>query len=266
MNKSTTKELKINSDILGKQMAAQVYLPAEYDNLEELPVLYFLHGRSGDENLLHHLDMQVIADKMTAEGEIVPMIIVCPRMENSRGVNSSSIAKDILCPLGSDRIVNLGRYEDYFIEEIVPLVDKSFKTIKNKKGRFIGGASAGGYAAILYALKYQYMFSRVGAHMPAIELQLEEDAKVYFKDLYAWKENDPIFLCKNNKISSDLSFYLDAGDRDEGEFYKSCAILHDLLKEKGIIVQNHVFPGNHSPAYVLSNIKKYFKFYGSSNI
>jgi len=263
MNKSEVKELEFNSDILGKQMAVQVYLPAEYDSLVELPVLYFLHGRSGDENILHHLGMQDHADKMISEGEIKPMIIVCPRMENSRGVNSSIIAKDLPCPMGSDRTINLGRYEDYFINEIVSLVDRSFKTIKNKEGRFVGGASAGGYAALLYALKYQNMFSRVGGHMPAVEIELEEDAKVYFKDIQVWQENDPIFLSKKNNISSDLSFYLDAGDRDEGEFYKSCAILHDILKEKGIVSQNYVFSGNHSAEYILSNIDKYLKFYAS---
>ncbi|MBU3187785.1 hypothetical protein [Clostridium estertheticum] len=39
--------------------------------------------------------------------------------------------------------------------------------------------------------------------------------------------------------------------------------MHEILKEKGINSQNHVFPGNHSAEYIQSNIEKYLKFYGS---
>ena len=55
MKKSTVKHINFYSKILNKTMGINVYLPKEYDNMHPLPVLYFLHGRSGDETILTEL-------------------------------------------------------------------------------------------------------------------------------------------------------------------------------------------------------------------
>ena len=162
----------------------------------------------------------------------------------------------------NNRTINLGMYEDYFIKEIIPLTDKTFNTIKDRKGRYIGGASAGGYVALHNIFRHQDIFSKVGGHMPALELELEEDAKLYYKNMGAWEKYDPIYIARNNNIYSDIDVYLDAGDKDEGKFYEGCSILHKILKEKGIKSQNNVFTGHHSVEYIKSNIEKYLKFYG----
>lgn len=54
----------------------------------------------------------------------------------------------------------------------MPLKDKTFNTIKNRKVRYIGGAYAGGYIALYNAFQHQHMLSKVGGHMPALKLQL----------------------------------------------------------------------------------------------
>ena len=51
----------IDSRILGKEMNLAVYRPAVNDN-SALPVLYFLHGRTGNESLLQWLGMEKTAD------------------------------------------------------------------------------------------------------------------------------------------------------------------------------------------------------------
>ncbi|CEJ73084.1 esterase [[Clostridium] sordellii] len=137
MSQSKVEILNFNSNILGKEMKVFVYLPEGYDNLTPLPVLYFLHGRSGNENIMFELDIKSKADKMIKNREINPMIIVCPRMENSRGLNSSLICKEVI-NIKDNRVINLGMYEDYFMKEIIPLIDKSFNTINDRKQRFIG--------------------------------------------------------------------------------------------------------------------------------
>ncbi len=73
------------------------------------------------------------------------------------------------------------------------------------------------------------------------------------------KNYDPIYIARNDNISSDIDVYLDAGDRDEGGFYEGCLILHKILQEKGVNSQNHIFTGNHSAEYIQSNIEKYLK-------
>ena len=71
-------------------------------------------------------------------------------------------------------------YEDYFINEVIPTIDNKFKTLKNRNSRFVGGASVGGYIALHNAFRHPDLFSKVGGHMPAIELQLEKEDKAYF--------------------------------------------------------------------------------------
>ncbi len=261
MNSSRIEETAFYSNTLGKEMHLLVYLPDCYDNDKSFPVLYFLHGRSGDETILLEAEINTTADQMIGNKEIVPMIIVCPRLENSRGINSSEISNRVEDTYG--RVINIGRYEDYFIEEVITLIDQRFKTIKDRKGRFIGGASAGGYAALHLAFRHQDLFIKVGGHMPALELKLEEEDKPYFPDHETWEKYDPIALAKNQAIASDLKVYLDAGNQDEGGFYEGCSVLQKILEQKGINSLNHVFPGHHNVEYIKSNMRKYLMFYGN---
>ena len=62
------------------------------------------------------------------------MIIVCPNIDNSRGINSSNEYKEIQGKYG---IVNLGLYEDYLIKEVIPFIDKNFNTVNDRKNRYI---------------------------------------------------------------------------------------------------------------------------------
>lgn len=103
-------------------------------------------------------------------------------------------------PEDNNRIINLGMYEDYFIKEIVPLTDKTFNTIKDRKGRYIGGISAGGYAALHNTFRHQHMFSKVGGHMPALELKLEDEDKPYYKDIGVWEKYDPQYILQKTII------------------------------------------------------------------
>ena len=258
---SKIDHIKIQSNILDKEMGLTVYTPASYGNGQRLPVLYFLHGRSGDENIMYELDIRNIADRMISESLIKPLIIVCPRMENSRGLNSAEECHDVVSTDG--RIINLGRYEDYFIKEIMAFVDGHYNTWSHRNGRFIGGVSAGGYAALNLGMRYPDLFSRIGGHMPAVELQLDEEDMPYFKNLDMWRANNPLLTAAKCSLGSDCKIYIDAGDEDEGGFYNGYLRLYKTLNTRGIDVQNHIFKGHHNMEYIKSNIEKYIAFYGS---
>lgn len=261
MNSLTIKNINFHSKILNKNMGVNVYLPKEYDSKNTpLPVLYFLHGRSGDENIIFNLKIAKVADKMIKDKKIKPLIIVCPRIENSRGINSSQKCKEVLSSSGIT--INIGMYEDYLIKEVIPLIEEKFSTIKERNSRYIGGVSAGGYAALHNCFRHQDMFIKAGGHMPAIELNLEDEDKPYFPAYSIWEKYDPITIAKTNDISSDIKIYLDSGDEDEGHFYDGCKILYEILKEKNISCENHIYKGHHNEEYIISNIEKYLMFYG----
>ncbi len=181
----TIQHSVFHSEILDKQMAISTYIPDTHNQYGKLPILYFLHGRGGDENFIELLDVKSVADSLISSSIINPLIIVCPRMENTRGLNTDS-ESSVGDNLGS--IVNVGRYEDYFINEVIPFAEMKYEISE----RFIGGASAGGYAAIHYGLKYPSLFSRIGGHMPAIEIELEESDIQYYGDEEGFHLNNPL--------------------------------------------------------------------------
>lgn len=247
----------INSKILGKNMKMLIYIPPKYENIN-LPVLYFLHGKSGNESILKELAMDKTANGLIKNHTISPFIIVCPYIANSRGINSSQTYEEVQ---GRYDIVHKGLFEDYIVKEVIPFIDSHHKTIKNRKSRFIGGISAGGYAALHIGLNHQNVFSKIGAHMPAIDLKYEDEDECYFENKEMWLKYDPITIAKNKKIS-DLKVFLDCGNKDEGRFYMACKKLYEILKSKNVNVENHIFKGHHNVEYIISNLEKYYKFYG----
>ena len=180
----------IHSGILGKDMNLAVYCPDGYENTD-LPVLYFLHGRSGNETLLQWLGIDKTADELISTGEIKPFIIVCPNLDNSRGINSSDTYREIRGRYG---MVHQGRYEDYLIREVIPYIDNTFHTVNNREGRYIGGISSGGYTALHFGLRYQELFSKIGGHMPAIDLSYADEDEPYFADEAMWLKYDPVTI------------------------------------------------------------------------
>ena len=137
---------KVESRFLGKMMNLSVYCPNG-----------FLHGRTGDERMLQQLGMDAAADALIKAGEIKPLRIVCPNMDNSRGINSSETYQEISGKYG---VVHKGRYEDYLVEEIIPYVDHAFPTIKDRSARYIGGISSGGYTALSIDPRHPDLFSK----------------------------------------------------------------------------------------------------------
>lgn len=250
--------IEIYSKNLNKEMSLSVYVPDKY-KFKKLPVLYFLHGRSGSEKILEQLKLDKIMDNLINNQKIKPFIIVCPNMDNSRGLNSSLEYKE---DEGKHGIVFKGLYEDYFINEVIPYIDKNYNTLKTRDSRYIGGISSGGYAALHNGFRHNELFSKVGGHMPAIDLSFEDEDECYFESEKMWLKYDPITIAQNVELKN-LSVYLDDGDQDEGQFYLACEKLSNILKEKKINVQNHIFEGKHDGEYILKNIEKYLLFYGN---
>ena len=244
------------SRILKKEMKLAIYSPDSFGNIA-LPVLYFLHGRTGNETLLQRLEIDKTADILIEKDEMKPLIIVCPNLDNSRGINSSETYQEVDGKYG---VVHKGRYEDYLLNEIIPFIDSKFQTIRDRSARYIGGISSGGYAAVSIGLRHQELFSKIGGHMPAIDLSYEDEDECYFADEMMWLKNDPITIA-GQSVFADLKVFLDDGREDEGRFYLACEKLSRLLHQHGAIVQNHLLEGHHSGEYIRSNLESYLRFY-----
>lgn len=136
-----------------------VWLPPSYASSGNCryPVLYSLAGfmssglgqlawRGFDENLAERVARLIYEKKM---GEV---IVVFP---------------DCFTSLGGNQYINssaIGRYADYLIKEIVPLVDQSFRTLAAREHRGVFGHSSGGYGALFHAMKYPEVWGAAASH------------------------------------------------------------------------------------------------------
>ena len=140
-----------------------VWLPPEYDEGatagrgKRFPVLYDLVGFTGSG--IAHTNWKPFGDniperaaRLLRAGKMAPTIFVLP---------------DCFTALGGNQYVNssaIGRYADYLTREIIPFVDREFRTLAARESRGCFGKSSGGYGAIIHAMKYTKYWSAIADH------------------------------------------------------------------------------------------------------
>jgi enterochelin esterase-like enzyme len=208
--------------------------------------------------------LDVKASELIEAGKINPLIIVCPDMENSYGINSSPKYSVIG---GSNRNNNLsqGMFEDYFIKELIPFIDANYSTDARMESRYAGGLSMGGFISLYFAFNHPDLFSKVGGHSPALfmdELPNRLGPWLYPNE-ETRKERDPIEIAREKNLSA-LSVYLDCGDKDSYRFYEGCEKLYGILKENNVKAQYSLNPGEHTGEYWKSHSEEYLLFYAGT--
>jgi enterochelin esterase family protein len=134
-----------------------VYTPPDYDKDpgKRYPVLYLLHGYSENETGWSHQGRAgLIMDNLIAAGKTQPFIIV---MENG-GVTT----RPSQTPRGGRGAFDFGLFERALIEDVIPFVDASFRTLADQPHRALAGLSMGGMQTRAIALKHLDVFSHIG--------------------------------------------------------------------------------------------------------
>lgn len=121
-----------------------VYKPAAYEEPggEPFPVLYWLHGTEGGVNHIRPVS-QMFHAAIRDQG-VPPLIVVFVNGLSKRLWTNS---KDGRAPI-----------ETVFIEELIPHVDKTMRTIPRREGRILEGFSMGGYGAARIGFRHPDMF------------------------------------------------------------------------------------------------------------
>ena len=68
-------------------------------------------------------------------------------------------------------------------------------------------------------------------------------------------------VCRFFTSCTDVVAMKDAGDKDEGGFYRGCSLLAKTLHSRGAQVENHLNKGHHNIQYIKDNLESYFRFY-----
>ncbi|HTQ28004.1 MAG TPA: alpha/beta hydrolase-fold protein [Puia sp.] len=259
----------VRSSILGKDVHYTIYLPPDYElSQRSYPVVYLLHGYTDDNTgWLQFGEVNRYADKAIADGSIPPMIIVMPNADTSWYINSLD---------GKEK------YEDFFIKEFMPAVEKSFRIRAQKRYRGVAGLSMGGYGTLIYSLKYPELFAAAAALSAAVfadeDLAAMDDLSfdnvmgrpmgqgLRGKDRLNqhWYDNS-ILKIVESKSADDLKkvrYWIDCGDDDF--LTKGNCLLHIALTGKKVPHEFRVRDGTHNWTYWRTGITDALQFIGQS--
>lgn len=171
-----------HSEVTGGEREMFVYLPPGYSPKRAYPVLY-LFGGSGElaGNWAIEGRANFIMDNLLADGKVKPMLIV---MANNQMVHRGD-------PNGRGRGTDL--LEQDLRKHIIPLVDRTYKTIAKPKGRAMAGLSMGGSHTQTVGFRSLDLFGSFGI-LSAGNAQTETASAAFLNDPDVNKKVDFLFV------------------------------------------------------------------------
>ncbi|RRB06682.1 alpha/beta hydrolase [Larkinella rosea] len=262
--------LTVKSAILKKDKKFALYLPPGYETSQRsYPVLYLLHGGGDDQTAwLQQGNMQNIVDKEIREGRISPMIVVMPDAEMTFYLNS---------------VAGKYQYEDFFINELIPHIEKTYRCRTEKRFRAVAGLSMGGFGSLLYAMHHPDLFGSCVAFSAGVrtdqqirEMPHQEYLRRYRTSMGElketdnritdfWNQNSILYLIQKMPESQKkaVRFYLDCGD-DDLLLYKGNAEMHTLMRDVNIPHEYRVRNGGHTWEYWRTGLPDALQFISQS--
>ncbi len=259
----------VNSSILNRNVNYTIYLPADYEASQRAyPIVYLLHGFTDDNTgWLQFGEINRYADKAIADGIIPPMVIVMPNADSSWYVNAYDGKKN---------------YEDFFIKEFMPAIEKKYRVKAEKRYRGVAGLSMGGYGTLIYALKYPQLFAAAAPLSAGIftsdELRLMPDntyanvlARVFGRKLEDkarltghWYENSVLDIVEKTSADSlkRVRYWIDCGDDDF--LTNANCLLHIALTKKKVPHEFRMREGSHNWNYWRTGITDALQYIGYS--
>jgi enterochelin esterase-like enzyme len=240
--------LAMTSKILKMERKYAIYLPPDYETSQRnYPVLYLLHGSGDDQSgWIQFGEVKNIADKAIREGKCTSMIIVMPDGNTGqRGYFNS--------PKGD------WNYEDFFFQELMPYVEKTYRIRTDKRYRAIAGLSMGGGGSFMYALHHPELFSAacpLSASVGPISL---EEASTRWEKQYPgiskeslttyFSRHSALELVKNmaDDQKKAVRWYIDCGDDDF--LYEGNCLVHIAMRKKEVPHEFRTRDGGHTWSY-----------------
>jgi S-formylglutathione hydrolase FrmB len=229
------------SEIMQKQIKAVVICPKQYRTSHSYPVLYLLHGFSGN-----YSDWIKKDTSLAQLSDTYNFIIVCPDGDYGSWYVDSPVKAN-------------SKYETYIGIELVKWIDSHYSTVKNRIGRAITGLSMGGHGALYLAFKHQNTFGAAGSMSGGVNLipfqrkfGIEEVLGVYSEHPERWTESSVVNLTKLLKPNA-LALIIDCGNDD---FFNGINNeLHEKLLKNKIPHDYTVRPGGHTWEYWANSIQ-----------
>lgn len=254
--------VSLPSKILERAVPYCVLLPPSYDaeKTRRYPILYLLHGLGDNDQFLIHTGGMNLIEDLWEQHTIGELLIVTPAAGASFYINSRDGKR---------------RYEDFFLQEFIPGVEKRYRAQSSRSTRGIGGISMGGYGALHIAFRHPQLFASVGALSAALveklpnisaqnsrhlsQLRVLGDAFGSPFDAAFWNQNDPVTIARTTNLPG-LKIYFDCGSEDDYGFEAGAAALDKLLTSRHISHEFHLYPGGHDWTYFAEHLPALLEF------
>ncbi|HNW57674.1 MAG TPA: alpha/beta hydrolase-fold protein [Bacteroidales bacterium] len=252
--------LSMQSKILKMERKYAVYLPPDYETSQRsYPVLYLLHGAGDDQTgWVQFGEVLHIADEAINSGTATPMIIVMPDANTGKRGYVNDVKGE-------------WRYEDFFFEEFMPYIEKTYRIKPDKHYRAIAGLSMGGEGTFIYALHHPELFSAACPLSAATGPKSMEELNNY----RLWQGVEGISDSEKQKYFNNYSvlnlidkmpedqkksvrWYIDCGDDDF--LYEGNCLVHIEMRKKEIPHEFRIRDGVHNWTYWRASLPVVLEF------
>lgn len=246
--------LRLTSKLMGREMPYRVILPARYklNRLRMYPAVYLLHGLTG------HFNNWTEKAKLSEYSTAFEVIIVTP--EGGDGWYTDSVSQPN------------EKWESYIIQELIPEIDKRFRTNVTRDKRAIAGLSMGGYGALKFGLKYPDKFILAGSFSGALGAASITEKQfpgaigktidaIFGPDGSETRNANDIFAIIRSitpeKKRSIPFLYIDCGTEDF--LFQNNREFIDLLTQKGVPHEYRQLPGAHDWKYWDNQVQEFLR-------
>jgi len=238
---TTVEEFKVHSAAMKRDIEVVVVLPPAYakEAGKRFPVLYTLHGRGAP--------FRVFKDMTTVHKAIArqPMLVV--------GFNADRASWYFDATKKAD-----SKFDAFLLKELVPHIDKHYRTKAEPSQRGVTGFSMGGFGAFHYAIRANSLFGSASSLSGAFEPLSVGWLKKDFVALLGTPEENPrgyALLDLKSRLTAQsrkkrgfrVPLYIACGTED-GLLPQSRA-MRDLAKKLGLKVEYAEAPGAHKFTY-----------------
>jgi predicted alpha/beta superfamily hydrolase len=216
----------ISSKYLPRKRDIIVWLPPDYEESKQRYPVFYMHD---GQNLMDKATafsgeewrVDEAAQKLIQSGDVVPLIIVGVYHTEDRFDEYTQV-KDTgeSAQHGGG---NADAYGKFLVEELKPMIDRTFRTKTGPESTGLGGSSLGGLVTLHLGLKYPNIFRRLAVVSPSV----------------FWGNKDILARVKALKRKQPLKIWVDIGTEESKgsqETVDDTRLLRDALVAEGWVL------------------------------
>ena len=208
-----------HSEILPDDRVVSVYLPPQYltEPDRHFPVFYLHDGQNLFDGRTSYItgktwNAHTTADRLNAAGQIEPLILVGVANTGLRRMAEYTPTRDFKMGGGEGE-----KYGRLLIEELKPLIDRTYRTLPDAKNTGLGGSSLGGLISLYLGFEHPEVFSRIAVLSPSLW----------------WDHRSILRLINDSAAKPDLRIWLDMGTAEGARHLRDANLLERMLCKHG---------------------------------